>query len=240
MRMFWQVNEAKPVETVSVVIPALNEAAAIQDVVRSIPGGRLAALGYRLQILVVDNGSTDGTGELARRAGAETIQESRRGYGRAYKTGLEKARGQILVTCDADLTYPTEMIPDLVRLLVEEKLDFITTNRFHNLVPGAMSTRNRIGNAVLNLTLRLLYGIRIADSQSGMWVIRKEILPKLRLISDQMPFSEELKIECIFYERCRWREVPITYRERVGQEKLRGWRDGFHNLAWMFRKRFVR
>lgn len=227
-------------ETVSVVIPALNEAAAIQTVIKSIPTGRLTALGYATQILVVDNGSTDGTGELARRAGAETVYEPRRGYGRAYKTGLNRARGAILATCDADLTYPTEMIPDLVRLLVAENLDFITTNRFHDMVPGAMSTRNRIGNALLNRTLRLLYGIRIADSQSGMWVLKKEILPRLRLVSDQMPFSEELKIECIFYERCRWREVPITYRERVGPVKLRGWRDGFHNLLWMARKRFVR
>jgi|Deesub1362A_J573_1020465.scaffolds.fasta_scaffold00035_144 hypothetical protein len=238
--MFQRTTETKESKTVSVIIPALNEAEAIQDVIKSIPQSGLAALGYQSQILVVDNGSTDGTGELARQVGAETVYEPRRGYGRAYKTGLARARGQILVTCDADLTYPTEMIPDLVRLLVEEDLDFITTNRFHDMVPGAMSARNRVGNAVLNLALRLLYGIRIADSQSGMWVLKKELVSKLRLISDQMPFSEELKIECIFYERCRWREVPITYRERVGPEKLHGWRDGFHNLIWMFRKRFVR
>ncbi|MFZ5633025.1 MAG: glycosyltransferase family 2 protein [Bacillota bacterium] len=222
---------------ISIVIPALNEAEAIEGVVKAIPKRRLAELGYETQILVVDNGSTDGTGELAKKAGADVVREERRGYGRAYKTGFEKARGEIIVTADADLTYPVEIIPQLVRMLKEQNLDFITTNRFAKMDREAMSLRNRIGNTILNLTTRLLFFADIKDSQSGMWCFKKEIVQHTRLISDHMPFSQELKIRTIKSRKYKWKEVPIEYRTRVGEVKLKGWRDGFLNLLHLFKLR---
>lgn len=225
---------------VSVVIPALNEEEAIEKVVLSIPRDELRKMGFEVEVLVIDNGSEDRTAELARKAGAEVVFEPTRGYGRAYKTGFDNVQGQIIATADADLTYPVEDIPELVKLLEEENLDFITTNRFAKMESNVMSLRNRFGNSVLNLTMRLLFGIHLKDSQSGMWVFRKDLLSLMHLNSDGMPFSEELKVEACHFAKCRWREVPIEYRARVGKVKLSGWRDGLLNLCYLFRKRLLR
>lgn len=225
---------------VSVVIPALNEEEAIEAVVLAIPRDELRRMGFEVEVLVIDNGSEDRTAELARKAGAEVVFEPNRGYGRAYKTGFDNVQGQIIATADADLTYPVEDIPELVKLLEEENLDFITTNRFAKMESNAMSPRNRLGNSVLNLTTRLFFRIDLKDSQSGMWVFRKDLLNSMHLNSDGMPFSEELKLEACHFAKCRWREVPIEYRDRVGKVKLSGWRDGLLNLCYLFRKRLLR
>jgi Glycosyltransferases involved in cell wall biogenesis len=226
--------------TLTVVIPARNEKDGIEGTVRAIPKDKLEKMGYEVQILVVDNGSNDGTGDLAKKAGAEVIFEPKPGYGRAYKTGFANATGGIIATADADLTYPVEEIPGFVKLLEDEKLDFITTNRFAKMDKSAMSRRNKLGNGVLNLTTRLLFRIDLTDSQSGMWVFRRSILDNLVLKSDGMPLSEELKIEACHFARCRWGELPIEYRARVGEIKLRGWRDGLQNLFYLVRKRVIR
>ena len=225
---------------ISVVIPALNEEEAIEAVVLAIPRDELRRMGFEVEVLVIDNGSEDRTAELARNAGAEVVFEPTRGYGRAYKTGFDSAQGQIIATADADLTYPVEDIPELVKLLEEENLDFITTNRFAKMESNVMSPRNRLGNSVLNLTTRLFFRIDLKDSQSGMWVFRKDLLNSMHLNSDGMPFSEELKLEACHFAKCRWREVPIEYRDRVGKVKLSGWRDGLLNLCYLFRKRLLR
>ncbi len=173
-------------------MPALNEKEAIEKAVLAIPKGKLEQMGFEVQVLVVDNGSTDGTGELAEKAGAEVIFEPRRGYGRAYKSGFAHARGEIIATADADLTYPVEDIPGLVKILEEDNLDFITTNRFSLMDRGVMSRLHLTGNTVLNLTTRLFFGMNLKDSQSGMWVFKKSLLDQAILRPVSMPFSEEL------------------------------------------------
>ncbi|MDD5288137.1 MAG: glycosyltransferase family 2 protein [Dehalococcoidales bacterium] len=225
--------------TVSIVIPALNEREGIGRTIRTIPRSKLEAMGYKVQVLVVDNGSNDGTGEIARQAGADVIFEPKRGYGNAYKAGFAGATGDIIATSDADATYPVEDIPRLVKIIDEDKIDFITTNRFAMMKNGAMSFRNKVGNAVLSTTMMMLFGLNIKDSQSGMWVFRRNILDNLKLTSNT-PLSQELKIEACHFAGCSWREVPIEYRHRVGRVKLGGWKVGFENLFQMFHKRFVR
>lgn len=225
--------------TVSIVIPALNERDGIEKTIEAVPKKELEERGYEPRILVVDNDSNDGTGELAQKAGAEVVFEPKRGYGSAFKTGFAHAEGDIIVTIDADATYPAEDIPRLVGILEEEKLDFLTTNRFALMDEDAMSFRNRLGNAILTLTTRLLFGLNIKDSQSGMWVFRRGILDNLVLKSNT-PFSQELKIEACHFARCRWREVPIQYMPRCGKAKLGGWKVGFKNLLHLIKKRVVR
>jgi hypothetical protein len=224
----------------SVVIPALNEEEAIERVVQAIPKNLLYEMGFEVQILVVDNGSEDRTGELARKGGAEVVFEPARGYGRAYKTGFDRAQGQIIATADADMTYPVEDIPRLVAILEKDDLDFITTNRFTHLGQDVMSFRNKLGNGILNVTTRILFSIDLRDSQSGMWVFRKDLLGRMKLKSDGMAFSEEIKIEACHFAKCCWRELPIEYRPRVGRVKLRGWWHGFGNLFHLIKKRIVR
>jgi len=225
---------------ISIIIPALNEEEAMEGVIRAIPKNELEKTGFDVQILVVDGNSQDRTRELASKAGAEVIIEPRRGYGRAYKTGFAHATGEIIATADADLTYPVEDIPKFVKILQQENLDFITTNRFAYMEKDAMSFRNRVGNSMLNLATRLLFRLNLKDSQSGMWVFKKDILDSLVLKSDKMAFSEELKLEACHFAKCRCKEIPIQYKARVGKIKLRGWRDGFWNLLYLVKKRLSR
>ncbi len=218
---------------VSVIIPTMNEEQSIGLVIDEV---RRALGSHQHEILVVDTDSKDRTKEIAAEKGAVVIDEPRRGYGRAYKTGFEKASGDVIATLDADMTYPASEIPNLVGLLESEGLDFITTNRFANIEKGAMGLKHRVGNWLLSATTRTLFRVRVKDSQSGMWVFKKAVLPKFELVSDGMALSEEIKIEA--FRKVRAVEVPITYRARVGEVKLNTWSDGMGNLKYLFKKRF--
>ena len=220
---------------ISVIIPTMNEEESIGQVIDSV---RLALSGIEHEILVVDTNSKDRTREIARQKGALVIEEPRRGYGRAYKTGFERSRGRVIATLDADCTYPAEDIPALYKMLDEKVLDFITTNRFAELEEGAMTAKHRLGNFALTFTSNLFFGVRIKDSQSGMWVFRRDILDRLVLTDDGMPMSEEIKIEA--FRKVRSLEVPIVYRRRVGEVKLSSWKDGWKNMKFLFKKRFRR
>ncbi len=225
---------------VSIVIPALNESKGIEKTIRTIPLSELNNMGYNVQVLVVDNGSTDDTSDIARRAGAEVVFEPKRGYGHAYKAGFAGATGDIIATSDADATYPLEDIPRLVKIIDEQKIDFITTNRLDMMKKGAMSMRNQIGNRILSLTMKVLYGININDSQSGMWIFKKEILDGLKINYDDWRFSQELKIEACYYSNANWVEVPIHYYKRFGDSNGGNWKVGFTDLIHLFEKRLVR
>lgn len=219
---------------ISVIIPTMNEEKSIGLVIDAV---RKALDGVRpYEILVVDTNSKDRTREIAAEKGATIIDEPRRGYGRAYKTGFEKATGELIATLDADMTYPAEDIPGLADKLEAENLDFVTTNRFARMDKGAMSAKHRFGNWVLSATTRLLFRVKLKDSQSGMWVFRRSLLGKLTLESDAMAMSEEIKIEA--FMKAKAAEVPISYRVRVGEVKLSSWKDGLGNLKYLFKKRF--
>jgi len=112
---------------------------------------------WDLEILVVDGDSKDKTQKIAKSKGAKVLVEKRKGYGRAYKTGMPKATGDIIVTGDADATYPFERIHNYVQQLIDENLDFITTDRFAELGHGSMSVKHYFGNFILATTLRILY-----------------------------------------------------------------------------------
>lgn len=220
--------------TVSIIIPARNEAAgigAVLDGVRTALEGRAS-----WEAIVVDTDSTDGTPEVARARGATVVSEPRRGYGRAYRTGFNHARGTFVATLDADGSYPTEELPRLLPLVEQAGFEFVTTNRFAAMEARAMGPVHRLGNRVLTIAARLLFGIHTHDSQSGMWVFRRSILERLRLTQDGMPFSEEIKIEA--FKKCRFTEVPISYRMRLGEMKLHTWHDGFRNLLYLLGRRF--
>ncbi|MDD3398170.1 MAG: glycosyltransferase family 2 protein [Candidatus Methanomethylophilaceae archaeon] len=221
----------------SVVIPTMNEEESIGLVIDELHRV-LEMEGIEFEVLVVDTDSRDRTQEIAISKGALVVPEPRRGYGRAYKTGFQNAQGEYVVTLDADCTYPVESIPALLQTLKEEDLDFITTNRFGELQEGSMSGKHRFGNWLLTFNMNLLFRLKVDDSQSGMWVFRRDCLSHLDLRSDGMPFSEEIKIEAMRKLRCR--EVPIVYRRRVGEVKLSSWKDGRENLAYLWKKRFQR
>ena len=218
---------------VSVLIPTLNEEKSIGETIDQIPKDFAD-----LEIVVIDGLSTDRTVEIAKNRGARVIMEPRKGYGRAYKTGFAGAKGDIIVTLDGDTTYPAEIIPDLVKMLEEEKLDFITCDRLSKLDKKAMNFTHRLGNWVLKATTNILFFKRLKDSQSGMWCFRKKVLKQLNLTSDGMPLSEEIKIEAFRNRKVKSKEIPVEYRIRMGEIKLNTWGDGWKNLFFLFKKRF--
>jgi glycosyltransferase involved in cell wall biosynthesis len=216
---------------ISVVIPCYNEEAGIQSVIESMPP-------YVDEIVVVDNNSTDRTGEVARSLGAVVVFQGRKGYGAAYQAGLPAATGDVIATLDGDGTYPADEIALLVDALEDRRLDFISGARFPLRNPAAMNFTNKVGNLVLTIATAVLWLRPLRDSQSGMWVFRKSVLPRIRLTSDGMPLSEEIKIEAIRVCGSRFAEVGIDYRPRIGEVKLQKWRDGWRNLSFLFAKRF--
>jgi dolichol-phosphate hexosyltransferase len=237
----------------SFVVPTLNEAGSIGHVLRTFRAAtdaanqtRFVARPIEWELLVVDGASADGTADLARAAGARVVVETRKGYGRAYRTGFAEATGEIIATADGDATYPVERIPELVDKLLTENLDFITCNRLAYLDRRAMTTEHRIGNRILNLVVHIAYhhylqgmrGTKLLDSQSGMWIFRGAILPRLHLTQDGMPMSEELKLEALL-RGFQLEEVPIPYAERWGAPKLSSWRDGQKNLTFLLEKRLA-
>jgi len=189
------------------------------------------------EVIAVDNNSTDRTAEVAGRFGAKVLHETKQGYGAAYKAGLRNATGDIIVTMDADGTYPRNFIPILLDVMIDEGFDFITCDRTgHKDQPG--NWLRVFGNDVLNFFIWILFWFRVRDSQSGMWVFRRWVLQHLNLTSDGMAFSEEIKLEAMSHRKIiRAKELPIYYKERHGVSKLRIWRDGFYNLFFLFRKR---
>ena len=225
---------------VSIVIPALNEEEGIGKTLDMINRDYFKKKGWDLEIIVVDGNSTDKTREVAKKKGAKVIIEPRKGYGRAYKTGLKEAEGEIIVTGDADATYPFDKIHEYIEYLLKNNLDFITANRFANLEKGAMSVKHRFGNLILSLTLCILFQIWLKDSQSGMWIFRKEALKKIQPLekfNDGMPFSEEIKIEMFKAKDIKAEEIPSTLYVREGEAKLQSFRDGWKNLKFLFIKR---
>lgn len=225
---------SRGVADVSVVIPTRNEAASIGDVIEEV---RSALPGRDLEILTVDTESQDRTREIAASKGARVIQEPRRGYGRAYKTGFAAARGTYVLALDADLTYPAKRFPEFLRALEEGRADFVAGDRLTHLDARSMTGMHKVGNTMLNLAFRFLYRYPIRDSQSGMWAFRRELLSHVQVLHDGMGFSEELKIE-VLRRGYRYLEIPVDYRIRMGDKKIRSFRDAADNMVWLFRKRF--
>jgi glycosyltransferase involved in cell wall biosynthesis len=226
---------------ISIVIPTLNEEEGIGATLDSINMKEFEKRGHEVEMLIVDGNSKDRTREIAEGKGAKVIIEPRKGYGRAYKTGLKEAKGDIIITGDADGTYPFHLSHEYVDMLLEKNLDFITTNRFAGLEKGAMSFKHRLGNFILSSTLRMLYRVKIKDSQSGMWIFRKEALKKLKDLEefdDGMPFSEEIKIEMFSHPEIRAMEVPSKLFERRGEAKIESFGDGWKNLKFLIRNRW--
>ena len=217
-------------KTISLVIPCYNEEEGLRQLLPKIPD-------IVDEVLIVDNASTDNTARVARELGARVVEEKIKGYGRAYKTGFKNATGDIIITMDGDGTYPPESITLLLYILFEEDVDFISARRWRSKSLQRKSPIRIFGNIILSFTMAALYLCYIVDSQSGMWVFKKKILPNLKLSSDGMALSEEIKIEAFANKNIKTLEIPIYYGERVGTSKLNIWRDGIFNLLFLFKKR---
>ncbi len=220
-------------QTLTVIIPCLNEEQGIEKVLTRMPP-------FVDEVIVVDNGSTDHTSEVASALGATVIREEVRGYGRAYKRGFSHATGDLIITLDGDHSYPVDALSYLIEAFLHLDVDFLNASRFPVRDRRAMSLKHKFGNVILSLAMSSLFFRWVRDSQSGMWVFRRSILGGMNLESDGMAFSEEIKVEAIRNPKIRFREITILYTSRLGEIKLNPWRDGVQNLLFLIKKRFTR
>ncbi len=216
---------------VSVVIPCLNEADSIEACVEQARKA-LDKGSFRGEVLVVDNGSTDGSGELAAKAGARVIEEHRRGYGSAYLAGLAAARGEYIVMLDADLTYDAAELPRFVEAL-RDGGDLVLGDRMEGIHPGAMPwLHQHVGNPILTGLLNRLYGTEVKDAHCGMRALRRDILPDLDLRTSGMELASEMVIRAA-KAGLEIRQFPIEYHPRHGESKLSTWSDGWRHLRFL-------
>ncbi len=213
------------------MIPCLNEEKGIVEVLTRMPH-------FVDEVIVVDNDSSDRTAEVASQLGARVVHEKVRGYGRAYKTGLLQAQGDIIVTLDGDHSYPPDAISYLLESFLHSNVRFLSASRFPLRNKNAMSVKHWLGNKMLSLAMSILFFRWVQDSQSGMWVFERSSLEEMQLVSDGMAFSEEIKIEAILKKRIGFKEIYIDYSNRMGEIKLQPWRDGLRNLCFLLLKRF--
>lgn len=228
-----QSEKAVPPEGVSVVLPCLNEAESISRVIADALGA-LQAMGLPHEVIVVDNGSTDASAALAAEAGARVVHESRRGYGAAIRRGFAEARYSVLVMADADVTYDLAKVADLVQPVLDGEVDFVLGNRLKGMKPDAMPFLHRvIGNPLLTKLVQYMFRRGdIEDGQSGYRAIRRSVYESLDCITTGMEFASEMIVKAI-HANVRLKYVPIEYHPRIGDSKLRTFRDGWRHLRFL-------
>ncbi len=217
---------------VTLVVPTLNEEQGVVATIERTPRDIVD------EILIIDGGSADRTSANAERLGARVIFQLVRGYGLAYKTGFLEATGDIIMTGDADGTYPMERVGEVIEEMDRRGLDFVSCSRFPLQDSKSMEPLNRVGNIALSVWGSLMELKLYHDLLSGMWVFRKSVLPELRLMTNGWNFSAEIKLEAAHKLGKRFAEIHIPYRERVGMtHNVRPFRIGGEALLFIFYKR---
>ena len=218
--------------SVSIVMPCLNEEETVGVCVEKAVAW-LARRKMPGEVLVVDNGSTDRSVEVAEAAGARVIHERRRGYGQAYLRGFSDASGDYIVMGDSDDTYDFSDLDALIAPLAGGA-DMVLGNRFAGgIAAGAMPWAHRyIGSPIINLVIRLFFGTHIGDSQSGLRAFRRTVPDELGLRSSGMELASEMIVSAS-RAGLTIAEVPAPYALRRGESKLNTVRDGWRHLRFL-------
>jgi glycosyltransferase involved in cell wall biosynthesis len=218
----------------TILMPCLDEAATVGKCVEK-ARGFLARAGVDGEVLVADNGSSDGSAALARQAGARVVEVAERGYGAALAAGIAAARGRYVIMGDADESYDFSRLEPFVDKL-REGFPLVMGNRFRGgIAPGAMPALHRyLGNPVLSFIGRLFFGVRVRDFHCGLRGFRRDAVSSLSLKTPGMEFASELVVKAAL---AGWRiaEVPTTLAPdgRGRPPHLRRWRDGWRHLRFL-------
>ncbi len=224
----------KPALELSIVMPCLNEAETIAVCVKKAMAF-LAAEGIAGEVIIADNGSTDGSQQIANALGARIVHVPERGYGAALIGGIEAARGEYVAMGDADDSYDFGGLMPFVETL-REGADLVMGNRFKGgIAAGAMPRLHRyLGNPVLSFLGRIFFNIPVGDFHCGLRAFRRDSIRKLGLATPGMEFASEMVVKASI-ERLDIREVPTTLRPdgRSRPPHLRTWRDGWRHLRFL-------
>ncbi len=216
--------------SVSIIIPALNEKLTIGKVIDEIPKEDLQKVGYEIEIVVVDNNSTDGTAEIAKEKGVKVIVEPIKGKGKAVRAGFKSVGGDFIFILDADYTYPATYIPRMLEFL-REGCDVVIGSRLKGQIKeGAMSRMNLVGNRLLVFMANILYRTRISDLCTGYWGLTRRVIEELELNAEGFELEAAMFAE-IAKKGYDIAEVPIYYRRRTTPGTLSALKDGI-KIGW--------
>lgn len=226
---------------VLVLLPTLDEAEGIAEVVPRIPKGVLQQAGWEVRILVVDGGSDDGTIEIAESLGCSTLRQYGKGKGAAMRQGFSiflQGECDALVMLDADGTYHPEEIPIFLRGL--EKSDVVVGDRLKGKMdPDAMTRVNYFGNHLLTWCAVALYGVAMNDLCSGYWAFKRPSIAMLNLNSMRFEIEAEMYTSCAM-EDLKMTHIPIRYSSRLGEAKLGSVKDGWNILRKLLVRRIFK
>ena len=225
---------------VNVIIPALNESDAISKVIGDIPD-------FVQEIIVVDNGSTDTTAEMAKNAGATVLHESKKGYGRACLKGLDYLKNSdqktdIVVFLDGDYSDYPEQMSDIIAPITNNNMDFALGSRKKNLSErGAMQPQQRFGNWLATRLMTLFFNSKFTDL-GPFRAIKYEVLNSLDMRDQTYGWTVEMQLK-ILKQKSTYCEIPVKYRNRIGVSKVSGTLKGtifagVRILSWIFKYSF--
>ncbi len=228
----------------TLLLPTLDEAEALSSVIGRIPRDDLESAGYRLRVVVVDGGSTDGTKQIAQSLDCEIIQQA---GGRGKGNGLREAfqhfmqtEDELLVLMDADGTYRPEEIVDFLEHLGPPNVEIVIGSRMKGVIgPGAMTRRNYVGNQILTWLAVVLYSRYVSDLCTGYWAFKRSAIEKMRLNSTGFEIEAEMYTSAV-HEKINMTEIPIHYDPRIGQSKLGSIRDGIRIAMKLLKRRLIR
>ncbi|KAB7786813.1 glycosyl transferase family protein [Bifidobacterium cebidarum] len=225
--------------TVSLVMPCRNEASFLEVLIDEIPD-------FFDEIICVSNKSTDDTVEVGTRIQGRVprfkmLQDNRTvngiGYGYAHMTGIDAAESDIIVCADSDGTYPVEDVPRLWRMMQDKDISFVSCTRYPDKqIPAKL----QLGVRALNIEIALLYGLRIHDSLSGMWIFTKDVVAQLHLTEGDWNLSPQIKLNAYEALGTKFKELKITQKMRYGETKQNYFKTGLRHLFWIARNRFVK
>jgi glycosyltransferase involved in cell wall biosynthesis len=223
----------------SVVIPVFNEKNTIEEILRRV---QAVDVGLEKEVIVVDDGSSDGTIELLRKLASPQVKvllhEKNMGKGAALRTGFAQAEGDIVLVQDADLEYDPREYPKLLEPILDGLADVVYGSRFLGGPHRVLFFWHSVGNKFLTTFSNVLSNLNLTDMETCYKVIRREALQKINLKSRRFGFEPEITMK-LAKLKCRFFEVPISYSGRLYEEgKKIGWRDGLAAIFHLIRFRF--
>ncbi|MFC1682103.1 glycosyltransferase family 2 protein [Nanoarchaeota archaeon] len=236
-----ELYSERKMKKITLMIPCYNEEEGIGRVIDEIPQRRLKELGYEVDVLVIDNNSSDKTVEVAKKKGARVVSEKKQGKGNAIRTGFENVKGNFVVMVDGDDTYKTKEMYRLIELLESDFCDVVIGSRLEGRMEGkAMSFSHRLANWFFTFIVRQFYGANVTDTCTGYFAWKREVVDELNGYIKSPGFAIESEmITKMAKMGFRISSVPITYAPRAGESKLSPVWDGLkitkmliQNIFW--------